>query len=194
MFAKPIWTSSNVILMIFGCFMLSGLMLLAWLGSPPKVEAVGKPLPLIELEPLVGVEQPLRMEELSGKIAVIHFWGTWCPPCVAEYPDFATLAGRFGEHEEVKIISVSSSAGPDYDVGALRQQTLDFMQARQAVLPTYCDPAAYTRGKLALMLPNGSFSYPTTFLVDRRGVIVATLVGSAPGDMEQLARRIESLL
>ena len=192
--SHKLWNSSNLMIACFGVFMLVGLMFLAWLGSPPQVVAEGKPLPIMDLQPLIGTEDSPSVESLRGKLAVIHFWGTWCPPCVAEYPEFAQLAKHFADDARVKVLSVSCSSGPEYDVNALRDKTQAFMEERQAVLPTYCDPAAMTRGKLALIMPNGAFSYPTTLLVDRDGVIIESLAGSAHGDMAALESMIEKLL
>jgi cytochrome c biogenesis protein CcmG/thiol:disulfide interchange protein DsbE len=185
---------SNTNLYIFGAIMLCGIMFLAWIGRAPVVVTIGKPLPQIDLQPLLGDAPPISREQLLGKLTVMHFWGTWCAPCTEEFPGFAKLAAQFVDNPEVAIVSVSSSAGPEYDLDELRLETEKFLSAYEMPIPTYCDPAAMTRQQLAMILPNGSMGYPTTLLVDREGKIAELLNGYLPGDMEKLMHRIESRL
>ncbi len=192
--SQPKRSSSNYYVLLFGGIMLLGLLFLAWMGTPPVVSAVGEPLPRIDLQPLLGAEQPVTNDELSGKVVVFHFWGTWCPPCQAEFPEFVKLAREFADHPGVQIISVSSSPGPEYDLESLRENTAAFMTQHDVPIATYADPAALTRQKLALLLPHGTFRYPTTLLVDGQGKIVDAMVGYLPGEMEKLTAKIKSML
>ncbi len=174
--------------------MLVGIMFMAWMGRAPAIVTVGKPLPPIDLKPLLDGTEPISREQLLGKLTVIHFWGTWCPPCKAEFPEFVKLAAKFSGNSQVVIVSVSCSAGPEYDLEELRRQTEEFMTANGASIPTYSDPAAMTRQQLALVLPNGSLGYPTTLLIDREGKIVELLNGYLPGDMKKLSLSVEQRL
>lgn len=182
--------TSNLYVLIFGGIMLAGLMVLAWIGQPPASTAIGEPLPRLDLQPLVHATQPLTREDLNGKLVVLHFWGTWCPPCQREFPEFAKLAAEFQGNDEVAIVSVSSSGGPEYDLDDLRQKTEAFLEDFSAPIPTYSDPAAMTRGQIALLLSNGSLGYPTTLLVDRDGKIIHSMEGYLEGEMAELGRMI----
>jgi cytochrome c biogenesis protein CcmG, thiol:disulfide interchange protein DsbE len=186
--------ASNRYVLLFGFIMLVGLLFLAWLGSPPRITAVGQPLPGLDLQPLVNTDQSLDGRELSGKITLLHFWGTWCGPCQVEYPEFDALAAKYLDHPEVMIVSVSSSPGLENDVPALKSKTTEFLANFQTPIPTYADSVAMTRSSIGLLLPGGTFSYPTTLLVDRQGTIVEALVGSLPGDMERLSKKIQDML
>ncbi len=186
--------SSNTLLYIFGAIMLVGIMFMAWVGQAPTIVTVGQPLPELDLKPMFEGTEPISREQLQGKLTVIHFWGTWCPPCKAEFPEFVKLAAKFSGNAEVAIVSVSCSSGPEYDLEKLRRQTEQFISDYKTPIPTYSDPAAMTRQQLALILPNGSMGYPTTLLVDREGKIVELLNGYLPGDMEKLSRSVEQRL
>ena len=51
--------------------------------------------------------------ELDGKIAVLHFWGTWCGPCVAELPEYQKFHARYLDDPEVEVISISNDKSRD---------------------------------------------------------------------------------
>lgn len=186
--------ASNLNILMFGLFMLAGILFLAWIGRPAPVVTIGRALPQLDLQPLLEGTPPISREQLLGKVTVLHFWGTWCPPCKEEFPEFTKLADRFADNPAVTIVSVSCSGGPEYDLQALHDKTVDFMSAYGATMPTYSDPAAMTRQQIALILPNGSMGYPTTLLVDREGKIFKLLNGYYPGDMEKLIPAIEGKL
>lgn len=180
--------------LLFGLFMLAGLVALAWIGRPPTNVAIGEAFPKLDLKPLLYTDTEIQREDLLGKLTVLHFWGTWCGYCQMEFPEFVELAREFESHPEVQIISISSSSGAEYDLEQLAEETEQFMQERSAVIPTYSDPAALTRGQLALLMPQGSLGYPTTVLVDRDGKIAQVLPGYRPGDMQELAATIHDML
>ena len=180
-------------LLLAGLFMLGGLILLAWFGTPPASSAVGEPLPRIDLQPLVYATEPIDRDALAGRYAVLHIWGTWCPPCRLEFPEFAALAEQFQDRSDVAIVSISCSQGAEYDLESLERETIEFMAPHGVDIPTYTDSAALTRGQIAILLPGSSLGYPTTLLVDPEGVIAEVIIGYGPGEMKKLAQKIESL-
>ncbi|RMF37166.1 MAG: TlpA family protein disulfide reductase [Planctomycetota bacterium] len=177
-----------------GAAMLGGLMFLAWLGTPRSSTWAGKPLPELDLQPLLGTDRPLGKADLQGKVAVLHFWGTWCPPCRLEFPEFVAEFAPLSDHGDLMVVSVSCSPGPEYDLDELREKTQEFLAPYQFPYPTYCDPTAMTRQQLALIAPGGSFGYPTTLIVDRQGTIVHAITGYREGEMHRLAQRVEAML
>jgi thiol-disulfide isomerase/thioredoxin len=182
------------VLLYFGTFMLLGTLFLVWLGASPAPKAVGQPFPVVDLQPLLSAESPLTNEDLKGKFTVIHFWGTWCPPCRLEFPEFVELAHQFTDEPNAQIVSVSCSAGPEYDLDELKTNTQAYLADIDSSMKTYCDPAAMTRAGLAQLLPGGSIGYPTTVLVDRKGVIADVIAGYQEGDLDKLATKLRQLL
>jgi thiol-disulfide isomerase/thioredoxin len=151
--------------------------------------AVGKPLPSLELVPLTGNVGPVSTAELSGKVVLMNFWGTWCGPCQQEFPHLAALASRFSDQDDFQMISVSCGADGGYeDVDELRQNTIRFLDTMQSTLPTHCDPD--TSARQALMESIGFPSYPMTLVIDRTGVVRGVWNGYALG----VERSMESLV
>jgi thiol-disulfide isomerase/thioredoxin len=151
--------------------------------------AVGKPLPALSLVPLTGNATPVSTDDLTGKVVLMNFWGTWCPPCQQEFPHLANMAGRFSDQAEFQMLSISCSADGGYEnVDELRQNTVQFLDAMRSTLPTYCDPDSSARRAVhdAIGFPG----YPLTLVADRQGIVRGVWNGYAPG----VERSIESLV
>ena len=179
---------------LVGLGMLGGIVFLAWLGSPRIEPAVGQKVTKLDLTPLVYAEEPFTTENLSGKVTVLHFWGTWCPPCREEFPEFAKVIEQFAGNGDVQFISISSSQGPEYDLPELAAKTRAFLEQHSTTVPTYADPAGLTRMEVALLMPDGSLPYPSTLIVDRQGAVAGVWIGFSPSGMSQVARAIKGLL
>jgi thiol-disulfide isomerase/thioredoxin len=106
--------------------------------------------------------KPLSTADWRGKVVLINFWATWCPPCVVEIPDLVRLQDRFAG--ELLIVGLSQDAGPVADVKA-------FAQKMKMNYP------------IAIVTPEveakfgGVFGLPTTFVVDPQGRVVQKHVG-----------------
>ena len=174
--------------------MLLGTLVLVWLGTPRGTPIIGQNLPPFDLQPLVNTDASPTTEALSGKVKVLHFWGTWCPPCRAEFPEFVKLAKKFENEPQVAIVSVSCSGGPEYNLAELKSETETYLADVAPEMPTYCDPAAMTRAQIAMLLSGGTIGYPTTIVADSEGKIVEVLAGYREGDMEKLQKRIEAMV
>ena len=174
-----------------GLFMLVGIMALLYIGrTPPPI--LNAPMPDTELIGLLNSDAELSDAEVAGRVVVYHFWGTWCPPCRAEYPDFAAMTGSYSGSKDVRIVSVSCSPGEETDLEKLREQTRGYLQELGvAAMPVYCDPTAYTRIQILRLMGTSGFAYPTTILVDKRGIVREFHSGMT--DMEDLKDQIEEL-
>jgi thiol-disulfide isomerase/thioredoxin len=134
-----------------------GLPNLAWLDPPREVPDVAY---LVE----GGATQTLDV--FLGKVVVLNFWATWCPPCIAEMPSLDALAERHaGDHLAVVTMAMDRAGEDKIREFYARIQTPN--------LGIYRDPDM----KLARALR--VFGLPTTLLIDHEGNIVAQLVGEA---------------
>lgn len=186
--------SSLKTLLMFGGIMLAGTLVLVWLGTPRGIPAIGQQVPTLDLQALTNSDTPPTNESLLGKVTVLHFWGTWCPPCRREFPEFVELAKKFDDEPRVAIVSVSCSGGPEYKLDELRSETEAYLKEVAPDMPTFSDPAAMTRTQIAMLLSGGTFGYPTTVLADTDGKIAWVLEGYREGEMEKLEQRIKSML
>lgn len=141
-------------------------------GAPEAF--IGKPLPNLTLSDLAGKEHDLA--SLRGKVVLLDFCETWCPPCIKEVPGFIALHRKYGDSGLV-ILSISDE--PEGDVRA-------FVDEHE--LPY---PMLRSRGNLDA--PFGKvISRPTTMIIDREGVLVAVHVGFQP--VETFEAEIRELL
>ncbi len=98
------------------------------------------------------------------KVTVINFWGTWCPPCVAELPDFDRFARDYADRVAVVAVhGVLGHTGPDFIGKNYPDSPMIFAY----------DYGATEDGYFQLLI--GGDSYPSTVVLDEQGVIVAVL-------------------
>ncbi|HJT34185.1 MAG TPA: TlpA disulfide reductase family protein [Pirellulales bacterium] len=157
--------------------------------------AVGQKLPPVELTPLTFEGDPITSADLTGRVVVLNFWGTWCPPCLMELPHIAQLGQRYGDDERFKLLAVSCGSGPAaHDrVDDLQGHTAALLQRAKLPLAAYADPAGKTRQRLAAA---GLFEhgYPTNLVIDREGVVRGVWIGYRPGVEHQIAALVDELL
>ena len=124
---------------------------------------VGKPPIDFEVVDLNG--QALSLKKYKGKIILLDFWATWCPPCIKEMPNLKRTYAKF-KNQDFIIIGISLDRG----IAPLKS----YISSEGISWPQYFDNG----GQIAQMY--GITHIPTTFLIDRNGVIQdVNLSGSA---------------
>ncbi|HKF52324.1 MAG TPA: TonB family protein, partial [Candidatus Acidoferrales bacterium] len=102
--------------------------------------------------------QQISLASLHGKVALLDFWGSWCPPCRASIPTIAALQKDFAKkNKDVEFVGISS----DDDSNAWQK----FIAANRMVWPEYLDLDGHVQHAFAVD------SYPTYIVLDRNGVI-----------------------
>jgi cytochrome c biogenesis protein CcmG, thiol:disulfide interchange protein DsbE len=165
---------------------------LVWSLAKPKEHTLGE----VHLVPLAAAsgtpDHDISIADLRGKVALLNFWGTWCPPCREEFPHIVELYHKWGRSQGVAVLAVSCSGGNDAgDLKSLRDETAAFLAAKKADLPIYFDPGGRTRQ--AVRETVGFRGYPTTIVLDRSGKIRGTWVGYSSGrelEMDQLIQQL----
>lgn len=97
------------------------------------------------------------LSELRGKVVLVNFWATWCPPCRKEMPDLEALYSRF-KGEGLVVLAIS-----DEDAAKVRP----FIAERQVTYPILLDPGRKVNDLFQVE------GIPKTFVYDREGKLVA---------------------
>ena len=186
----------GLVAMIVAAIVLYGLVAYSMRDSASALKgpAIGKHLPYLELEPLTGDAMPVKLEDLKGKVSLVNYWGTWCPPCRREFPHIVDLAERYKDRPEFRLYAVSCGQGGEDDLESLRRATEEFLEVAKVDLPTYTDQNYASRKALSLVLEDHQFGYPTTVLLDRTGAIRGLWQGYHPGAELEMLRGIDELL
>ena len=146
---------------------------------------VGKSVPKISLVSLGTGDESLT---LSGKITLLNFWGTWCPPCRQELPGLARLASRLTNEPRFQLIAVSCGGGNRDDLDQLRSETEAFLASTRIALSPWADPTGDTR--LRFTKAFGFRAYPTTYLIGADQKILAIWTGYSPSVETQIAQSV----
>ncbi|MEE2752770.1 MAG: TlpA disulfide reductase family protein [Candidatus Latescibacterota bacterium] len=141
-----------------------------------------------------------RLADLEGKVVLLNFWATWCPPCRQELPHFEALHQTYKD-QGLSVIGVSmDQAGTDYvskfvhDAGLSYPITVgSFEEMENIWSEVEAIPTVHGVGDKPSVLSNGSVQMiPTTFLIDRMGKIYRKHVG--PRDRETLEPDLRVLM
>lgn len=153
-------------------------------ASPLEGRAMG-PLPIVSLD-----DPSLPVPSLAGKVTLLNFWGTWCPPCRKELPGLVRIARRLAAEPRFQLIAVSvGSGGDDAD---LASETRSFLASRQMPIAAwgFTEAVAATHFSLAFELRG----VPATYLVGPDSRIRRTWTGYRSSDEADMAAAIVGLL
>ena len=123
----------------------------------------------------------LTLTKYQGKVVVLDFWATWCPPCRKGIPDLIQLQN---EYDQVVVIGISLDAVTRG--GATMNDVVPFMKKMGINYPI-------VKGDMNVIQQYGGVqSIPTSFIIDRRGFVIARHIGLAP--LETYKEEIEKAL
>jgi peroxiredoxin len=142
---------------------------------------VGNPAPDFRVQPLQGARGVQSIHELRGKVVVLDFWGTYCGPCKASFPKLQGLNAKYassGLHvlgisedepdDEAKIATFATTYGARFAIAWDKDKTI-----ARAYKPE---------------------TMPSTFVIDRKGVVRFAHVGYRDGDELEIEREVQELL
>jgi cytochrome c biogenesis protein CcmG/thiol:disulfide interchange protein DsbE len=134
--------------------------------------------------PLEIAGKPARLTDLKGKVVILNFWATWCPPCVEETPALNHLQ-KYIESRNGVILGVAA----DEDADAYEK----FLRDQAVVFPTYRDPSTKDNHS-PIAQSYGTSMYPETYVIDRHGKIARKFIGLQQWDSPDMLAYFDSLL
>ncbi|HEY8714824.1 MAG TPA: TlpA disulfide reductase family protein [Candidatus Acidoferrum sp.] len=120
-----------------------------------------------------------HLADLKGKIVILNFWATWCPPCVEETPALNRLQ-KYVDARGGMVLGVSV----DDDASAYEK----FLKDQSVVFPTYRDVTKKSAADY------GTSMYPETYVIDRHGRIARKFVGPQQWDSPEMLAYFDSIL
>jgi len=163
--------------------LLASTALLACLHSPPAASGVLESYQLdsavttFSLEDLSG--DTTQLTQHRGKVLLVNFWASWCPPCIQEMPVLETLKQKLAE-QPFEILSVN--------VGEQKYRVWKFVKLINFDLPVLLDTRKNTFDSWGVSV------LPTSFLLDKQGRVRYRVQGDTGWDSEAVMSLIEALI
>lgn len=150
-------------------------------SSPGNTETpivkVGQPAPSIEGK--TPDNRDFSLNSIKGKIIIINFWASWCPPCRKELPYFAEL------YNELKIKGVEIVA---VNIDTTLSKAEKFLSSLDIPFTVVLDP------KQEIVTQYRPPAMPTSYIIDREGIVRYIHEGYSKKDQSLFKSEIENLL
>lgn len=131
---------------------------------------VGQLAPDFVLEARVTTSA-LRLSDLRGQVVVLNFWASWCGPCRQEMPEFQADYARRGPQRDVVIVAVNALSLDS------RRDAERFVEEMEVTFPVVFDVSGAVGERYRVR------GLPSTFFIDRAGVVRAATFGPVFGDL-----------
>lgn len=117
--------------------------------------------------------------QFGGKVLIVNFWATWCPPCVQETPSMVAFANQYRD-KGVVVLGISVDKSQKNYENFLRRFDVSFLTTR--------DPEAGISDSF------GTYVYPESYVINREGKVVQKIIGGTNWADPNLASFIEGQL
>ena len=154
----------------------SGLLITGCSAGSEPTATVGKAAPDFTLQNLEG--QSISLNDLKGKPVLINFWATWCGPCVFEMPYLQEIHDEWSG-KGLMVLAINR--------GESSSKVEQFLQSNNLSLPVLLDT------KLDVFRRYNIRSIPTTFFIDKDGIIQVKVIGAFP-NKEAIENRVSKIM
>ena len=131
--------------------------------TPVTIRTGQEPEPAADFRIDLLSGEELALSDLRGKVVVLNFWATWCPPCREEMPSFESI---YREYQDREVVFVGVA------VADTEERARDFVEGVGVTYPIGLDPGGIAESYRVTAMP-------TTFFIDREGTITRKLQGQA---------------
>ena len=120
--------------------------------------------------------KPSKLSDLRGKVVLVHFWGSWCPPCRRELPELQQLQQALVARHDIRLLL--------FPVRENFTSAQQWLTSQKLALPTY-DALGADPAQDFLQLADGKTIgdrqlarvFPTTYVLDKRGIVIFSHAG-----------------
>jgi thiol-disulfide isomerase/thioredoxin len=167
------------------CLMISAVFMMV-VGCSKKKESVQSEAVVKEKSPAADItvismkNVPLKLSDLKGKVVLLNFWATWCPPCRDEMPSMMKLnSAMAGKPFQLVAVSIDEGGVPEIEA---------FFKESGFNFPAYTDP----EGKATETY--GVTGVPESFIIDKNGMLVKKVIGPLAWDSPDTISFLEGLM
>ncbi len=143
--------------------------------KPPAEKNPATDITVVSLD-----NQQVTLSGLKGKVVLLNFWATWCPPCREEIPSMMKL-NSFMAGKPFQMVAVSLDEGG-------KKAVEDFFKNTGFSIPAYID----STGQAARIY--GITGVPETFVIDKNGIIVKKVIGGLDWNSPEVISFLEGLM
>ena len=176
----PLWVIMAVAVVLLAAYLIRSGLLRGGGAAPRPMALPGRiQAPDMGVKEASDTSKTLALRSLRGKVVVLHFWATWCPPCRAEFPEFTKFAAAVAPGDEWVVVplSIDDTAEP---IGP-------YVAKLPGHFPVYWDAG----GALANAL--GVSAVPTTVILDKAGKVAWQSTGVADWSPSGVPSVVKSL-
>jgi cytochrome c biogenesis protein CcmG/thiol:disulfide interchange protein DsbE len=121
----------------------------------------------------------ITRSDFGGKLLVLNFWASWCPPCIAELPSLNRFTKEYAS-QGVVVLGISNDKN--------ERLYKNFLAQRQVAFETARDPEAN------ISTSYGTFQIPETYIIDRNGKVLEKVISDQDWMDPQFLARVKVML
>ena len=150
-------------------------------GTRPEV--LGKVAPDFTIQ---DSGRSVSLHDFRGKVVVLNFWATWCPPCIEEMPSLVQMQKKM-QDKGITVLAVSVDDDANDYHKFLKDHSIDLLTVREAGQKT-------DKGVFAPVSQQyGTIKVPETYIIDRNGVIRRKFIGPVDWSQTEIVEYLSRL-